>query len=25
VLAPLILGPGEHLPILGRHVDYPTK
>ena len=25
VSAPIILGLGEHLPFLGRHVDFPTK
>jgi uncharacterized membrane protein required for colicin V production len=24
-LAPVILGVGEHLPFLGRHVDFPAK
>src|SRR5262249_44178758 len=25
VIAPPLLGVGEHLPVIGHHVDYPTK
>ena len=25
VLAPVIVGLGEHLPFIGRHVEYPAK
>jgi hypothetical protein len=25
VSAPIILGVGEHVPVIGRHVDFPTK
>ncbi len=25
VSAPLLLAAGEHLPFIGRHVDFPTK
>ena len=24
-LAPALLGLGEHLPVVGQHVDFPTK
>ncbi len=24
-LAPLVLGAGEGLPVVGQHVDFPTK
>jgi hypothetical protein len=24
-IAPAILAVGEHLPVIGQHVDFPTK